>query len=139
MKGLMIKDLKLMKNQKASAVIFAAVILFYLFTEVTATIIIGYACIVSAMFTGREHCPTTIWTTEHTFLFTLPFARKTMLRKNIFLTILTNIIVLGRSLPRWLSYSDLHRVPTSSSEYIFSAAHRCVDLSCSMPSRPPHR
>ena len=51
MKGLMIKDLKLMKNQKSFAVIFAAVILFYLFTEVTATIIIGYACIVSAMFT----------------------------------------------------------------------------------------
>ena len=38
MKGLMIKDLKLMKNQKSFAVIFAAVILFYLFTEVTAAV-----------------------------------------------------------------------------------------------------
>ena len=79
MKGLMIKDLKLMKNQKSFAVIFAAVILFYLFTEVTAAIIIGYACIVSAMFTVG-----TLWTTE-THSSSLCLSRENpMLRKNIF-------------------------------------------------------
>ena len=83
MKGLMIKDLKLMKNQKSFAVIFAAVILFYLFTEVTAAIIIGYACIVSAMFTVGTLSYDDL-DNGNAFLFTLPFARKPMLRKNIF-------------------------------------------------------
>ena len=121
MKGLMIKDLKLMKNQKSFAVIFAAVILFYLFTEVTATIIIGYACIVSAMFTVGTLSYDDL-DNGNAFLFTLPFARKSYAAEKYILTILTNIIVWTVSTALAIVF-DLHRVPDLVlSEYI------CADL-----------
>ena len=120
MKGLMIKDLKLMKNQKSFAVIFAAVILFYLFTEVTATIIIGYACIVSAMFTVGTLSYDDL-DNGNAFLFTLPFARKSYAAEKYILTILTNIIVWTVSTALAIVF-DLHRVPDLVlSEYIFTA------------------
>ena len=120
MKGLMIKDLKLMKNQKSFAVIFAAVILFYLFTEVTAAIIIGYACIVSAMFTVGTLSYDDL-DNGNAFLFTLPFARKSYAAEKYILTILTNIIVWTVSTALAIVF-DLHRVPDLVlSEYIFTA------------------
>ena len=119
MKGLMIKDLKLMKNQKSFAVIFAAVILFYLFTEVTAAIIIGYACIVSAMFTVGTLSYDDL-DNGNAFLFTLPFARKSYAAEKYILTILTNIIVWTVSTALAIVF-DLHRVPDLVLSDLFTA------------------
>ena len=80
MKGLFVKDLKLIKNQKSFIVIFGAVIIFYLFTDIAAMAAIGYATFVGTIFVIS-----TISYDEYdngnAFLFTLPFFRKDYVRE----------------------------------------------------------
>ena len=88
MKGLFIKDIKLLKNQKSFVFIFGAVILIYLFTDITAMSAIGYATFVGTIFVIS-----TISYDEYdngnAFLFTLPFLRKDYVREKYLFTLLT--------------------------------------------------
>ena len=77
MKGLMIKDAKLLKNQgKLLAVMLVVVAgIMYFATDVNAMFIVGYITIIFAMFTattisydGFDNC--------YLFLMTLPVTRK---------------------------------------------------------------
>lgn len=75
MKGLFVKDLKLLKNQKSFILIFAAVIIIYLFTDITAMAAIGYATFVGTMFV-MSTISYDEYDNGNAFLFTLPFSRK---------------------------------------------------------------
>ncbi len=92
MTGLIAKDIRLIKNQKSFGLIFAAIIVFYLFTDVSAPFIIGYACLVGMIFVVG-----TISYDEldngNAFLFTLPFERKTYVREKYLLTALASAAV----------------------------------------------
>lgn len=119
MKGLMIKDLKLMKNLKNFVIAFAVLVLFYLFTEVSATILITYACTVSAMCVVS-----TISYDEldngNAFLFTLPFARKSYVKEKYALTVLITAVVWTISMALTTLF-DWYRFPDFLlSESIFS-------------------
>ena len=75
MKGLFVKDLKLLKNQKSFILIFAAVIIIYLFTDITAMAAIGDATFVGTMFV-MSTISYDEYDNGNAFLFTLPFSRK---------------------------------------------------------------
>lgn len=92
MRGLITKDIKLIKKQKSFGIIFAAVILFYLFSDINTLFINGYACLVGMIFIVG-----TISYDEmdngNAFLFTLPFERKTYVREKYLLTVLVTAAV----------------------------------------------
>ena len=77
MKGLMIKDAKLLKNQGKLLAVMLVVVAGIFATDVNAMFIVGYITIIFAMFTA-----TTISYDEfdncYLFLMTLPVTRKNM-------------------------------------------------------------
>lgn len=88
MKGLLIKDFKLLKNQKSLIFIFFAVILLLLFsTDVSPLFAVGYAA-----FIGAVVVISTISYDEYdngnAFLFTLPFRRKDYAAEKYIFTLL---------------------------------------------------
>lgn len=88
MKGLFIKDLKLLKNQKSFILIFAAVIVIYLFTDITAMAAIGYATFVGTMFV-MSTISYDEYDNGNAFLFTLPFSRKSYVREKYLFALVT--------------------------------------------------
>lgn len=75
MKGLLVKDFRLFKNQKNFFIVVFIMVFLFLLTGTNTTFVIGYATILSAFFSLS-----TINYDEHNngnaFLFTMPFTRK---------------------------------------------------------------
>ena len=88
MKGLLIKDFKLLKNQKTLVFVFLAVTLFLLVSEgISPLFVVGYAT-----FIGAVVVISTISYDEYdngnAFLFTLPFRRKDYVREKYLFALL---------------------------------------------------
>lgn len=92
MKGLLIKDLMLLKNQMRFFIMFSMLCLFMLFINFNPGYVIGYMTLIFVMFTF-----TTISYDEFdngfTFLFTLPVSRKMYVREKYLYGILSGITV----------------------------------------------
>ena len=92
MKGLLIKDLLLLKNQKRIAVLMILVSLFLLFSQDNNGFIISYCTFIAAMLTLN-----TISYDEfhhgNQFLFTLPFLRKSYAKEKYLLCIGSSLVI----------------------------------------------
>lgn len=75
MRGLLIKDLKLMRNQKMFLVILILLGLVFLFTQDNSYTAIGYMTMMCAMFSVTTFTYDEI-DNGNAYLFTLPFSRK---------------------------------------------------------------
>lgn len=94
MKGLLLKDLALMKTQGRSVVIIMTIALFMLFVGDNTTIAIAYANMIFVMF-GISTLSYDAFDNGYAFMFTLPITRKLyVLEKYIFsiLSIFAGII-----------------------------------------------
>jgi hypothetical protein len=94
MKGLLIKDLMLLKNQIKFFIMFTLLCGFMLFINFNPGYVVGYMTLVFMMFTF-----TTISYDEFdngfTFLFTLPISRKLYVREKYLFGILLSVAVWG--------------------------------------------
>jgi hypothetical protein len=92
MKGLLIKDLILMKNQAKFYILFALICGLMMFVNFNPGYLIGYMTLLSMMFTF-----TTMSYDEfengHSFLFTLPFTRKDYVKEKYSFGILISLTV----------------------------------------------
>lgn len=87
MRGLLIKDLKLMRNQKMFLVILILLGLVFLFTQDNSYTAIGYMTMMCAMFSVTTFTYDEI-DNGNAYLFTLPFSRKDYVKENIYLRLL---------------------------------------------------
>ena len=84
MKGLLIKDLKLMKNQKSFFMVMAVVGLIFLITWDAPYFAISYITMMFSMFAITSFSYDE-FDNGAVYSFTLPFSRKTYVERNIFL------------------------------------------------------
>ena len=87
MKGLYIKDFKLMMNQKMFFIVIAAMAIFFAVTQTNIFFVISYATFIAAMFVISS-ISYDEFNNGNAFLFTLPVTRTDMSKKNIYLQLL---------------------------------------------------
>ena len=121
MKGLLIKDWKLLKNQRSLFLIFTVFVLFFLYTDgLSSLMTVGYATLF-----GSISVISTISYDEYDngdpFLFTLPFSRRDYVREKYLFALLASVI--GWLFSTVLAAAREHiRYPESDiSEFFFSA------------------
>ena len=93
MKGLLIKDLKLMKNQKSFFMVMAVVGLIFLITWDAPYFAISYITMMFSMFAITSFSYDE-FDNGAVYLFTLPFSRKTYVREKYLFGLLTCLIAL---------------------------------------------
>lgn len=86
MKGLYIKDLKLMKNQKSFFLVIGLLAIFFTVTQTNSIFVISYVTIVSSMFVISS-ISYDEFNNGNTFLFTLPISKKTYVKEKYLLGI----------------------------------------------------
>lgn len=80
MKGLLIKDIRLMIGQKFYYVVVAMVVMALLFTAEDPSFVVGYLSILCMMFVVSS-CSYDEFDNGYPFLFSLPFSRKEYVRE----------------------------------------------------------
>lgn len=93
MKGLLIKDLKLMKNQKSFFMTMAVVGLIFLVTWDAPYFVISYITMMFSMFAITSFSYDE-FDNGAVYLFTLPFSRKTYVREKYLFGLLTCLFAL---------------------------------------------
>ena len=91
MKGLFIKDLKLIKNQRISGIVFSGIILLYLLTNMSEAFILGYALFLCASLTTGT-ISYDEYDNGYVFLFTMPFSRRDYVLEKYIFTAVTGIV-----------------------------------------------
>lgn len=86
MKGLYIKDLKLMKNQKSFFLVIGLLAIFFAVTQTNSFFVISYVTVVSSMFVISS-ISYDEFNNGNTFLFTLPISKKTYVKEKYLLGI----------------------------------------------------
>ncbi|WP_455684479.1 ABC-2 transporter permease [Thomasclavelia sp.] len=90
MRGLYIKDLKLMKNQKSFFLVVGLLAIFFAVTQTNSFFVISYVTVVSSMFVISS-ISYDEFNNGNTFLFTLPISKKTYVREKYLLGISLSI------------------------------------------------
>ena len=99
MKGLLIKDLKLMKNQKSFFMVMAVVGLIFLITWDAPYFAISYITMMFSMFAITSFSYDE-FDNGAVYLFTLPFSRKTYVREKYLFGLLTCCLLYTSPSPR---------------------------------------
>lgn len=87
MKGLLIKDIKLMKNQKNFFFIMLFVAVAMLFAEFDSSFVVSYFTMIASMFV-LSTISYDEYDNGYAFLFTMPFARKAYVKEKYMFSIL---------------------------------------------------
>ena len=112
MKGLMIKDLMLLKNQKNFFVLFLIMAAFFLFSGSGSEFVLTYATsIIAYMVVGTLSYDE--FNNGNAFLFTLPFKRKTYVAEKY-------VLGIGASLAAWAVITLAFGVVKSFREVAFA-------------------